>query len=306
MGHKNLIDGAAYDTTAGRCLVAGVGYGIQKGRTLADGVGYDVSFAPTYDPVLENNEWETIRAASDEGVAESVWSVGDTKMILISGTVTGTSLNVEVGAVIIGFNHNASVEGSNRIHFQLGKIGDTQVALVDSRYGGTGSSAGFRMNTSNTNSGGWNSSYGRKTLLGNSGTPSSPASGSLLAALPSDLRAVMKSVTKYTDNTGNESNTSGAVTSTVDYLFFLAEFEVQGTRKYANQYEQNYQLQYDFYKAGNSKVRYKHNATGDACRWWCRSACYVNSKSFCRVLEGGTGDGNFASYSRGVAPGFCV
>lgn len=85
------------------------------------------------------------------------------------------------------------------------------------------------MNLSNTNSGGWNGSYGRNTLLGNSGTPTSPPANSFMAALPADLRAVMKPVTKYTDNSGVGSNTSGAVTATTDYLFFLAEFEVQGT-----------------------------------------------------------------------------
>ena len=40
------------------------------------------------------------------------------------------------------------------------------------------------MNKSNTNSGGWNGSYGRKEVLGNSGTPTSPPANSLLAALP--------------------------------------------------------------------------------------------------------------------------
>ena len=164
---------------------------------------------------------------------------------------------------------------------------------------------GFKMNPNNSNSGGWNSSYGRKTLLGNSGTPTSPPSGSLLAALPSDLRAVMKSVTKYTDNTGN-SNSSANVTSTLDYLFLLAEFEVQGARQGANQYEQNYQLQYDFYKAGNSKVRYKHNATSEACVWQCRSARYNDNLGFCTVYDNGSPNSLNSDWCCGIAPGFCV
>lgn len=45
------------------------------------------------------------------------------------------------------------------------------------------------------------------------------------------------------------------VTATTDYLFLLAEFEVFGSRSGANQYEQNSQAQYDYYKAGNSRVR---------------------------------------------------
>ena len=306
---------ATVSVTGTRVTVTAVGSG---SCTITVNVAADTNYtapaslyvevkASMIDATLANNTWADIKSVSDAGQGANYWSVGDGKSVTINGTVTGTSLNVTMTAFILGFNHNANREGPNRIHFQLGKIGSTQVALVDNNYGFSGTSAGFRMNTSNTNSGGWNSSYGRKTLLGNSGTPSRPDSGSLLAALPSDLRAVMKSVTKYTDNTGNSSNTSGAVTSTVDYLFFLAEFEVQGARTWANQYEKNYQLQYDFYKAGNSKIRYKHNATGTACYWWCRSANCEGNNSFCVVhTNGGTGASYLAGYGNGVAPGFCV
>ena len=162
------------------------------------------------------------------------------------------------------------------------------------------------MNTSNTNSGGWNNSYMRKTILGNTNTPTNPLENSFMAALPADLRAVMKSVTKYTDNTGNSSNSSGNVTATTDYLWLLAEFEVQGARTYANQYERNSQAQYQYYKSGNSKVAYKYNATGTAVYWWLRSAYYDRSSHFCSVRTGGSANGNIASYSLALLPGFAV
>lgn len=256
---------------------------------------------------LNENSWSDIKSVSDAGTGATYWNVGDYKNITISGTVQGMALNNTVRAFILGFNHNSAKEGANRIHFQIGKTtSGTDIAFCDSNYNSTGSSQGFRMNTSNTNSGGWNNSYGRKTLLGNSGTPTSPPANSFLAALPADLRAVMKAVTKYTDNTGNASNSSGAVTATTDYLFFLAEFEVQGTRSYANQYEQNYQAQYDYYKAGNSKIKYRHDATSTAVYWWCRSASYDDSSTFCRVYTDGGAGGYYANLSIGVAPGFCV
>lgn len=256
---------------------------------------------------LNENSWADIKSVSDAGTGATYWNVGDYKNIQISGTVQGMSLNSTVRAFILGFNHNSGKEGSNRIHFQIGKTtSGTDIAFCDSNYGNTGSSQGFRMNLSNTNAGGWNDSYGRKTLLGNSGTPTSPPANSFMAALPADLRAVMKSVTKYTDNTGNASNTSGAVTPTTDYLFFLAEFEVQGVRSYANQYEQNYQAQYDYYKAGNSKVKYRHDATGTAVWHWCRSAFCGGSIYFCRVSTSGNAGNAGASFSYGLAPGFCV
>lgn len=256
---------------------------------------------------LNENSWADIKSVSDAGTGATYWNVGDYKNIQISGTVQGMSLNSTVRAFILGFNHNSGKEGSNRIHFQIGKTtSGTDIAFCDSNYFNTGSSQGFRMNLSNTNVGGWNDSYGRKTLLGNSGTPTSPPANSFMAALPADLRAVMKPVTKYTDNTGNASNAPGAVTPTTDYLFFLAEFEVQGVRSYANQYEQNYQAQYDYYKAGNSKVKYRHDATGTAVYHWCRSAYYSNSYDFCFVRTDGNANFHIAYRSVGLAPGFCV
>ena len=256
---------------------------------------------------LSSNSWAVIKAVSDAGQGANYWSVGDTKRITLNGKVGAyTFSNFNVDVFILGFNHNSSKEGSNRIHFQIGKVSGKAVALCDSQYNGSGSSAMFHMNSSDSNSGGWNGSYMRKTLLGNSNTPDSTLENSLMAALPSDLLAVMKTVTKYTDNTGGGSNSSGNVTATADYLFLLAEFEVFGTRYWANQYEQNSQKQYDYYKAGNSRVAYNHSAVSTAVWWWLRSASYYASNYFCDVYTGGSYGNNSAYYSAGLRPGFAV
>lgn len=256
---------------------------------------------------LNSNSWSIIRSVSDAGQGDNYWNVGDTKNITINGTVKGFNIsNFTVSAFIIGFNHNSGKEGNNRIHFQIGKVSGTQVAFCDGKYNNTGSDDGFRMNKSNTNSGGWNDSYGRKELLGNRGTPTSPPSGSFMAALPSDLRNNMKSVTKYTDNVGGGNNNASNVTSTTDYLFFLAEFEVFGTRGGANSAEQNYQVQYAYYAAGNAKIFYKHNSTSTAIWWWLRSPYSYYSTGFRIVLTDGYWNNCNANFSGGVAPGFCV
>ena len=256
---------------------------------------------------LSSNSWAVIKAVSDAGQGANYWSVGDTKRITLNGKVGAyTFSNFNVDVFILGFNHNSSKEGSNRIHFQIGKVSGKAVALCDSQYNGSGSSAMFHMNSSDSNSGGWNGSYMRKTLLGNSNTPASTLENSLMAALPSDLLAVMKTVTKYTDNTGGGSNSSGNVTATADYLFLLAEFEVFGTRYWANQYEQNSQKQYDYYKAGNSRVAYNHSAVSTAVWWWLRSAYYTGSSSFCGVYADGSYYYASAYYSAGLRPGFAV
>ena len=257
---------------------------------------------------LNDNTWATIKEVSDAGQGENYWSVGDTKRITINGKVGNfTFSNLAIDAFIIGFNHNSSREGTNRIHFQIGKIGGKDVCLCDSQYGSGQSGNGyFNMNPNNSNSGGWNGSYMRKTLLGNSGTPSSPPANSMLAALPSDLRAVMKSVTKYSDNTGGSPDNASYVTSTTDYLFLLAEFEYHGARSYANSAEKNFQLQYSYYKAGNSKVKYKHGETGTAAYHWCRSVYVGSTGHFCRVGTDGSASASNAYRSWGAAPGFAV
>ena len=96
------------------------------------------------------------------------------------------------------------------------------------------------------------------------------------------------------------------VTAATDYLFLLAEFEVQGVRSYANQYEQNRQAQYHYFKAGNSKIAYMHTATGTPVWWWLRSAYYDRSDRFCYMYNGWSAADRNASLSAGVLPGFAV
>ena len=258
---------------------------------------------------LNDNSWATIKSVSDAGQGANYWSVGATKSVTINGKVGATTISsLKVDAFIIGFNHNSGKEGSNRIHFLLGKISSKFVGLVDSNYSSTTSTSGaFTMNTSNTNSGGWGSSQMRSKVLGSASSPTSPTANTLLAALPSDLRAVMKSCTKYTDNKGG-GNTASNVSSTTDYLFLLSEYEVFATHQYCNDAEPNYQAQYDYFKAGNSKVANKHSATGTAAVWWLRSPRYHNatSYSFCAVSSSGSLDSGYAPNAYGVVPGFVV
>ena len=257
---------------------------------------------------LNSNSWATIKAVSDAGQGANYWDVGDTKQITINGQVGNTNIsNLAINVFIIGFNHNASREGSNRIHFKIGKIGNTQVGLCDNQYSNYQSGNGyFNMNPNNSNSGGWANCHMRKTILGSDASPTSPRANTLLAALPADLRAVMKPITKYSDNTGGGNNTASYVTSTTDYLPLLSEFEYHGARTYANSAEQNFQQQYAYYQAGNSKVHYKHNATGTAAYAWCRSVYAANTNDFCLVNTNGYADNHHANYSWAVAPGFAA
>lgn len=256
---------------------------------------------------LNSNEWDVISSVSDAGEGANYWSVGDRKAVVLNGTVGNLSLSsVTTYAFIIGFNHNSSKEGFGRIHFQLGKTalsGGTDVALCDSEYNSSVSATGyFSMNSSNTNSGGWASSQMRTNICG---TSLSSYSGTIIAVIPAALRAVLKSVTKYTNNTGN-STAASAVTATTDYFFLLSEYEVFGSCTYANSSEANYQAQYAYYSAGNSKIKYNHSATTTAVIWWLRSPRASLSNRFVLVSTGGTVSASGAGYSYGFAPGFCV
>ena len=258
---------------------------------------------------LNNNEWSVIKSVSDAGQGANYWSIGDRKKVTLNGKVGHITLsNYTTYAFIIGFNHNASVEGTNRIHFQLAKTaltGGKDVCLCDSSYNSTASTTGyFSMNARNTNYGGWKSSQMRTNICG---TSLSSYSGTIIAVIPEALRAVLKPVTKYTDNTANGGGSKASyVTATTDYFFLLSEYEVFGSISYANSNESSKQAQYAYYSAGNSKIKYKHNGTSTAAYWWLRSPCADDYYPFVFVLVDGTVDNINAYFSFGFAPGFCV
>lgn len=270
--------------------------------------------------VLNENDWSVIKSVADASQGANYWAVGDRKAVTVNGTVGTQAINGTYYVYILGFNHNSSREGTGITFgtFKTALSGGTDICLVDSHYNdySTGGQKWFNMNhSSNTNSGGWKGCDLRYDVLGSTNsnnndagttTATSPVSGTLMAALPSDLRAVMKPMTIYTDNTGGGSNTASYVTASVDYLPLLAEFEIFGTRSYANSAEQNYQQQYQYYKNGNSKVKYRHSSTSSTAYWWERSPYSTGSTTFCTVNTTGTANSFYAGYSYGLAPAFRV
>lgn len=280
-----------------------------KTVSITDSYAVEFSFV---NSTLNNNEWSVIKSVSDAGQGANYWSIGDRKAVTLNGTVGHLSLsNYTTYAFIIGFNHNASVEGENRIHFQLAKTalsGGTDVCFCDNQYspdnGWSRPGAGyFVMNVDKTNSGGWKSSQMRTNICG---TSLSSYSGTIIAVIPEALRAVLKPVTKYTDNTGGGSTAASNVTATTDYFFLLSELEVFGSISKANSNEASKQAQYAYYSAGNNKIKYKHNGTSIAADWWLRSP-YANAVNhFVNVYTNGNIDSSSAAYSFGFAPGFCV
>ena len=140
------------------------------------------------------------------------------------------------------------------------------------------------MNSSNTNSGGWKNSAMRATHL--------PA---ILALMPTEVQNGIREVSKKA-SVGGASSTIETVS---DKLFLLSEVEIFGSTTYSAAGEGT---QYDYYKAGNSKVK---NRNGSAASWWERSPNASNSTYFCLVYSDGCAYSNYASNAYGVAFGFC-
>ena len=126
------------------------------------------------------------------------------------------------------------------------------------------------------------------------------------SALPSDLQAVLKTTTIYSDNTGGGSDTASYVTATQDNLYLLAEFEIFGAQSYANSAERNHQRQYAYYAAGNSKVKYHYMLPANAVNWWERSVRATNAYHFCYVNTGGSTNTINAPSSYGLAVAFKI
>lgn len=271
------------------------------------------------DLVFGNNSWSAIRYVSDLGGAQNFWSVGDRKQITINGTINDATFSAEQGnAFILGFNHNANIEGANRIHLCIAgeqyTPSDGQATYKAWVKGYNSAGKPFYINASQHNAGGWGSSDMRTKILGTSITS---YTGTFLGALPADLRTELKSITKYTDNTGGACTEAASVTATTDYMFLLSPYEIAAVKNVnsfngavkVNPYEYEKQEQYAYFAAGNSKsFYYMSSGSSSIARLWSRSPDGTKSSvgggyhQFCDT----SGTGFLCNYSRGIIPCVCI
>ena len=214
------------------------------------------------NPVFGNNSWAAIIKACQKKQVPNTWNVGDSCNMTIN--------NKTYAIDIIGKNHDDYADGSGKapLTFQLHDCYDKVK----------------NMNSSNTNSGGWKNSEMRTTHL--------PA---ILALMPTEVQNGIREASKKA-SVGGASSTIETVS---DKLFLLSEVEIFGSTTYSVAGEGT---QYDYYKAGNSKVK---NRNGSAASWWERSPSASSSVGFCMVNSGGRTTTGSASRANGVAFGFC-
>ena len=168
---------------------------------------------------LNSNSWETISEISIAGNASNYWSVGDTKDIILNGTIGALALdNFNCKVFILHFNYPINNIADNNIIFGCFKDNNgTDIALIDSNYYKTSSDGTLYFNMNHwriDNTGGWQACDLRYDILGATSTQPSeygnsnsanrigynatsatlinPKTDTLLAALPSDLRSVLK------------------------------------------------------------------------------------------------------------------
>ena len=117
-----------------------------------------------------------------------------------------------------------------------------------------------------------------------------------LGQLPSDLQRAIKAVNKLV----SVGNNTSAIETVSDKLFLLSEVEIFGSTTHSFAGEGS---QYDWYKAGNTKVKKSH---GSVTNWWERSPNSGSTSYFCYVDSAGNANRYNANYRFGVSFGFCV
>ena len=275
------------------------------------------------DKSIIHDSWEVISQRSQAGTASEYYNVGDRKIIHIQGTVGVRSLSLDVSATILGFDHNIEFENSG-ITFSLGE----DICFVDRGYSEkryetrlTDGTKTFNMNHWGAYTyGGWAGCDLRYDILGSTDVAPSgygstvdssrvgydatstcatnPVANTLMSCLPSDLRAVMKPMIKYTDNT-----------ATTDYLPLMSEVEVFGSTSHSNGSKQE---QYAYFNASNDKVKYQHIFSSSLANWWLRSpsggdfCCVRSSRSPTSDYTYALPGEEYASTSLGISPVFLV
>lgn len=215
------------------------------------GISYESNFA--------DNTWDIIINACHSGKVPDTWVAGDSKTM----TIDGADYQID----IVGKNHDT---------YTAGGIAPLTFGLHDC-YG-----TKYPMNSSGTNSTGWDGSKMRTETL--------PA---ILAKMPVNIQNGIRPVNKLTATSG----TNSTIKTASDKLFIFSQTEVYGSTTNSQSVEGK---QYDYYKAGNSKVK---KVGGTDSWWWLRSPMANTDNCFCAVDTGGKI--NIALSSAGTSNGVC-
>lgn len=214
--------------------------------------------------VLNDCTWAEISQISSSGQAANTFSVGDQKAITFTGNgnfADGMRLTGDIDVFIVGINHNASVEGSNLIHFCMGKS-DGQLCVLYNAVQGNETFANGTTNISESAVLGCYDTYvssseqganrygfgmsGLSYLCGKYVSNIQSSRVGVIGSLPTDLRAVMKKATKYYDT--ESSISSIQLPMSIPSVYELRGFHYSATETWSDQN----QKQYEYFESGNS------------------------------------------------------
>lgn len=233
------------------------------GVTYTNGLaGVTADLMALYAEAISNNSaisCTTSVVYLDFGPASRKLTIGDTMSFSINNTT--------VQARLISFNTDtladASAYGSKTATGKCGMTFDTVTTVKNAT-----------MNSSGTNSGGWEVSLMRTSTM-----------VTLLSTIPQAWKAALKARTLTSKDNGNVKQ------QTTDTLAIHSQSDV-GTSGY------------NWYAAGNSRI--KNSASGSAANWWLRDAAFDYTSTFYNVDTKGsiyyTGSG--AAVANGVVPSF--
>ena len=246
---------------------------------MKDGIAY------TWDEIAEMAK----AISNDSSITD------DTETVTVNGKTlkVGQMKRLDGKKVrILGFNHDELVDPS-----AYGTTTLTGKAGISFEYVDFLTSA--QMNSSDTSSGGWNSSELRRTLNGTTYNSLS---------IKSNIKKVKKDYIPTYD--------AASTQKTEDYLWLLSCGEIWDNGDKANY--RGYAIategkQYKYYKMNLGSTNFdssnditKKPSTSNSDLWWLRSPSYTHSGHFCRVRSYGYCGSGLATTYYGVAPGFSI
>lgn len=258
-----------------KTIVNGTVYEVKGGKCLVNGTSYDIKKGRT---LIGGTGYDiTFKPPYDPVFANNTWeqiveachnnAVPDTWQVADQKPMTIGGVDYLID--IIGKNHDTYAFGGKApLTFQLHDCYTKK----------------YNMNSSNTNKGGWTNCAMRQTHLYD-----------IQRQMPIEVQEGTREVSKLT-SAGYKSAT---INTTADELFLLSEIEIFGSVSYSLKGEGT---QYDYYKAGNSRVK---NHNGNAYTWLERSPKKADRASFCRVSGDGSATTGISDRADGVAFAFC-
>ncbi len=238
---------------------------------------YDIKILQP-DSILKNNTWDQIAAVSEAGIASNYWNIGDEIDLTLSPEILSGDFDETVTLQIWDFDHFDKSDGS-------GKAGIC--------FGMKNLMKGYQqMNSSGSNSGGWNNMPMRNTVMQN-----------ILKSIPSDLKNVIKEVNTYASQ-GDGNTSSGVGRLSKDKIFLPGFTELFGSFDWSTQSnaEKN-QIRFPIFTDYDSRIKKLSNGYIDAQWWWTRSPYCNGGSDFCIVYSDGSYSGVNAVNSCGVC--FC-